>query len=207
MAMGQEAACTVRTGGKTATGKALLESKELIFREARGDFRLKIPFRAMKSVKAADGRLRITGPDGVAEFELGPQAAKWAERILHPKSRIEKLGVGFGALVSVVGISDEGLLAELRERTPKIALEKPHSESDWIFLGAESKNDFKRIPPLVKALEKSGSLWIVYPKGQKHITENDVLAAGRKAGLKDVKVVGFSGTHTALKFVIPLARR
>jgi len=34
-----------------------------------------------------------------------------------------------------------------------------------------------------------------------------VLSAGRKAGLKDVKVVGFSATNTALKFVIPLSKR
>ena len=44
-------------------------------------------------------------------------------------------------------------------------------------------------------------------KGRKDITENGVLAAGRAAGLKDVKVVGFSPTHTALKFVIHVARR
>jgi len=50
-------------------------------------------------------------------------------------------------------------------------------------------------------------LWVVYPKGRKEITEGDVLGAGRKAGLKDVKVVGFSLTHTALKFVIPVERR
>jgi hypothetical protein len=50
-------------------------------------------------------------------------------------------------------------------------------------------------------------LWIVYPKGQKEITENDVLTAGRKSGLKDVKVVGFSPTQTALKFVIPVKER
>ena len=53
----------------------------------------------------------------------------------------------------------------------------------------------------------AAALWIVYPKGQKRITENDVLSAGRKVGLKDVKVVGFSATHTALKFVIPLSKR
>jgi len=35
----------------------------------------------------------------------------------------------------------------------------------------------------------------------------DVITAGRKAGLKDVKVVGFSPSHTALKFVIPLSKR
>lgn len=188
-------------------GKALLESEELIFREGRGDFRLKIPFRAMKSVKAADGTLRIEGPEGAAEFELGPQAGKWAEKILHPKSRIEKLGVKLGEVVSCVGLSDNSFLGELREQTREIALGKPRSNSDWIFLGAESKGDFKRIGPLVKSLKKAGGLWIVYPRGQKHITENNVLAAGRKARLKDVKVVSFSSTHTALKFVIPLSRR
>jgi len=47
----------------------------------------------------------------------------------------------------------------------------------------------------------------VYPKGLKSITETEVIGAGRKAGLKDVKVVGFSTTHTALKFVIPVEKR
>ncbi len=205
--MGQEAECTVRWGGKKAAGKALLESEELTFREGRGGFRLKIPFRAMRSVKAADGTLRVDGPEGVAEFELGPQAAKWAEKILHPKSRMDKLGVKPGAVVFWVGLSDGDFLRELRERTREIAHGKPRRESDWIFLGAESKGDFKRIHPLTKCLKKSGALWIIYPKGRKHITESDVLAAGRQAGLKDTKVVGFSPSHTALKFVIPVARR
>ncbi len=56
-------------------------------------------------------------------------------------------------------------------------------------------------------MQGAAALWVVYPKGMKHITENDVLAAGRKCGLKDVKVVAFSVTHTALKFVIPVAKR
>ena len=60
---------------------------------------------------------------------------------------------------------------------------------------------------LAKSLKGAAGLWIVYPKGQKQITENDVLAAGRKCGLKDIKVVGFSATHTALKFVIPVENR
>jgi hypothetical protein len=33
------------------------------------------------------------------------------------------------------------------------------------------------------------------------------MAAGKAAGLVDVKVVGFSPTHTAEKYVIPLAAR
>jgi hypothetical protein len=50
-------------------------------------------------------------------------------------------------------------------------------------------------------------VWLVYPKSLRSITEGDVLAAGRAQGLKDVKVVGFSATHTALKFVIPVSQR
>jgi hypothetical protein len=56
-------------------------------------------------------------------------------------------------------------------------------------------------------VKSAAALWIVYPKGQKGITEDDVIAAGRKTGLKDVKVVAFSPTHTALKFVVPLDKR
>jgi hypothetical protein len=35
----------------------------------------------------------------------------------------------------------------------------------------------------------------------------DVIAAGKAADLVDNKVCRFSDTHTALRFVIPLARR
>ena len=201
--MGQELECKVRFGGKAAVGKALLESEELLF---RGGMRLRIPFRAMKSIKSAGGELRIEFPEGTAIFELGPQAQKWAEKILHPKSLLDKLGVKPGAVVSVIAVRDERFLKQLRERTNEIG-ETTRSESDWIFLGAESKEGFSEIRPLTKSLKKTGGLWIVYPKGQKHITEKDVLGAGKKAGLVDVKVVGFSATHTALKFVVSVSSR
>jgi hypothetical protein len=48
---------------------------------------------------------------------------------------------------------------------------------------------------------------VVYPRGCKEIRENDVMAAGKSAGLTDNKVARFSDTHTALRFVIPLAKR
>ena len=39
------------------------------------------------------------------------------------------------------------------------------------------------------------------------IREKQVLETGRAAGPKDVKVASFSASHTALKFVIPVAAR
>ena len=48
-----------------------------------------------------------------------------------------------------------------------------------------------------------GAMWIVYPKGIRAVTQNDVLAAGRALGLLDVKVISFSAARTALRFVAP----
>jgi len=202
--VGQEAHCTARLGGKVSKGKARLESSELIF---RGDFRLVIPFQVMQSVSAAKGVLCIKFPQGTAYFELGGHAEKWAHKILHPKSLLDKLGVKPGAAVSILGVTDVDFRKELAERTPEISESEPRKDSDLIVLGAEHKEALVRLKSIASFLKKSGALWIVYPKGQSHITENDVLTAGKKTGLVDVKVVSFSATHTALKFVIPVARR
>lgn len=202
--MGKELTCTIRFDKQESTGKALLETNEILF---RGDFRLKIALREIKSVKAVNGELLVDFPGGRAAFVLGAQAEKWAHKILHPKTVIEKLGVKEGHTVSLVGITDAGFLKQLKERSAKLVHGKPVKDCDMIFLGAGSAGELAKIKSLTALLKKDGALWIVYPKGQKVITEGDVLAAGRKAGWKDVKVVGFSETHTALKFVLPLAKR
>jgi hypothetical protein len=202
--MGNELKCLVHFGKQRGEGRALLETSEIIF---RGDFRLKILFSAIKSVKAVDGELRVQTPDGLAVFQLGPAAEKWCDKILHPKSRIEKLGVKPNAKVSLLGKFDPEFLREVGSLTKSVDNGKVAADSEWIFFAADSKAELASTSKIAKSMQGAAALWIVYPKGQKHITENDVLAAGRKTGLKDVKVVGFSSTHTALKFVIPLADR
>ena len=196
--------CVARFGKQVSKGKALLETNEIIF---RGDFRLKITFASLKSAKAANGELLLETPDGLAVFELGEQAAKWCDKILHPKSRIEKLGVKAGARVILLGEFDQDFLAELGERTKNVAQGKLDSKPEWIFVSVAAKKDLAQVAKIAKGMLSSAALWVVYPKGRKEITENDVLSAGRKAGLKDIKVVGFSATHTALRFVVPLDQR
>ena len=203
--MGNEATCRVRFGKQESEGKALLETNEVLF---RGDFRLRIPFSGIKSAKTVDGELRLQTAQGLASFHLGSAAAgKWLEKIVHPKSRIEKLGVKTGSKVSLIGQFDADFLSEVHALTKSVTKGKAASDAGHIFFAADSKEDFSALSKIAKGMSGAAALWIVYPKGQKHITENDVLAAGRKSGLKDVKVVGFSTTHTALKFVIPLSAR
>jgi hypothetical protein len=196
--------CLARWGKQQSEGKALLETSEILF---RGDFRLKIPFSTIQSAKVVDGELRLQTAQGAVAFGLGPAAEKWRDKILHPQSRIEKLGVRPEAGVSLLGDFDSEFLGELGKLTESVTKGKVTAGSEWIFFAADSKEDLGAVPKISKSVKGAAALWIVYPKGQKHITENDVLAAGRKTGLKDVKVVGFSATHTALKFVIPISRR
>jgi hypothetical protein len=203
--MGQEITCRVRVGKTVAEGKALLESTELIFRSS--DLRLKIPFRQMTSIEAVNGWLRVESPDGSAAFELGTQAAKWSDKIKNPKSLIDKLGVKSGMRASVLGIDDDNFLRDLKSRTSGITEGKPAKDSDFIFFGAEHNDALEKLGGLAHSLKPNGAIWVVYPKGQKNITEAAVFAAGKRAGLVDVKVASFSATHTALKFVIPVKNR
>jgi len=202
--VGNEVTCRVRFGNQESEGKALLETSEILF---RGDFRLKIPFSTIKSVKAANGELRVETPEGLAVFQLSDAAEKWRDKILHPKSRMEKLGVKLGAKVSLFGDFEAEFLREVSDLTKSLIKSKVTSDSECIFFAADSKEGLAALSKISKSMQGATALWIVYPKGQKHITENDVLSAGRKAGLKDIKVVGFSPTHTALQFVIPLSQR
>jgi hypothetical protein len=200
--MGAEIQCKVKFGKQRGEGRALLETNEIIF---RGDFRLKIPLKDIKTVKAQNGDLRVRFAQGEAVFALGAAAEKWAEKILHPKSVMEKLGVKENSSAVVLNIADQDFLKELAGlATATTRVGRGH---ELIFFGAEKAAELKRVGALGKALAPAGGLWIVYPKERKEITEMDVINAGRKAALKDVKVVGFSATHTALKFVIPVSER
>ena len=207
--MGSEVKCRVRFGKQESEGKALLETSEILF---RGDFRLKIPFATIQSAKVVGDELHVQSAEGVAVFKLGAAtAAKWRERILHPKTRIEKLGIKPGTRVSLIGFEeqDEEFPRELQSAK---AITMPAENTlpkdcDAIFLRIDTQKQLTQVVKIARKIVGTTALWVIYPKGQQHITESDVLSAGRKAGLTDIKVVGFSPTHTALKFVIPVEKR
>ena len=203
--MGSEVACSLKFGEKVSKGTALLETKELIF---RGKPRLSIKLSEIKSLSSRDGKLKIDFPGGTAIFTLGTQADKWAEKIRNPKSLLEKLGVKPDSTVSVFGVDDKIFLRDLNARTRKVSQSVAQKGSNLIFFGADSAKDLIKLSGLKKFLTSDGALWIVSLKGKlATIKDIEVMAAGKKVGLVDTKVVGFSETHTALKFVIPVAGR
>lgn len=202
--MGQEAECTVRFGANVSKGTALLEHDVLRF---RGDVPLSIPFNEMTSIVARQGNLKVTFARGVATFALGPRAEQWADRIRFPKSLMDKIGVKADSRVAVLGVQDDVFWQQLRGRAADISTGRPRAGSDIIFLLAEKTADLKRLKSLQNRIKRNGAIWVVSPKGRGDVKERDVLAAGKVADLVDVKVVAFSATHTAHKFVIPRACR
>jgi hypothetical protein len=202
--MGQEANCTLRFQGKTFQGKALLETREILF---RGDLRLNIPFADIQKLDVKNGDLHVRTKNGLAVLQLGAKAQQWQHKILHPKSRAEKLGVKTGGAAAVLGAMPPDFLDELKNNGVQTTTGKVAATSSWIFLSAEKSADLSKLNAIRKSMRATAGLWIIYPKGVKTITEHDVRGAGLKAGLVDVKVASFSETHTALKFVIPKAKR
>jgi hypothetical protein len=210
--MGRELHCKASYGDESGTGKALLETTELIFRGEGRDkaFKFRVPFAKLKKVVALGDRLILDGPGIKAVLEVGAKyAPDWADKIKNPPSRLDKLGVKAGQRVAILDVDDPPFVTELRGRVPETLIGKLHAAPhDLIFFGAATKAALvARLPALKAALAQDGGLWIVRPKGVTAITEADVLGEGKAAGLVDVKVVAFSPTHTAEKLVIPKAAR
>jgi hypothetical protein len=201
--MGLEAICMVQFGSQESEGKALLETDYIYF---KGDFKIKAELKSIRSIKAAEGVLHVQMPEGTLKLELGDAAEKWLQQIRNPKSLLEKLGVKNGMTVLISRMTNEEFIRDLKNQV-QLTETKAGKYFDLIFLQTDQKSGLKDVKEISKKLQKNGALWIVYPKGKKEITQNDVLAAGKDAKLVDVKVVGFSDTHTALKFVIPVANR
>jgi hypothetical protein len=197
--MGQELDCRLRYQGRESQGRAQFESDYILF---RGEERLKIHLRDVQGVSVRGGLLQLELAGGVAALELGAAAEKWAKKILHPPTRADKLGLKAGLAVRVEGEFPADFVEELEGLPPA-----GKGKADLIFLAAAKSETLQRVAKLVAGLNAAGGLWIVYPKGVAEIREIDVIHAGREAGLKDTKVISFSSTHTALRFVIPLDQR
>lgn len=120
---------------------------------------------------------------------------------------LAKLGIRPESRISLLGIQDPEFLRQVLPQVANPTQTRPAKDSDLIFLGVESTTQLERIPTLKKHLVPGGAIWIIYPKGQKHITQAQVMAAIKSAGLTDNKVVSFSAIHTGLRACIPVAER
>jgi hypothetical protein len=202
--MGYDAQCDVRFGGQTVRARALLEQTALV---VRGGLRLSIPLEAITRATADDGWLRLDFEGGGAELSLGDAAAKWAKRITSPPSRLDKLGVKAGMRILALGALEVRFVEQLGAAGATVLRRQAGAPFDLVFYAVERPESLERLAALAAAIVPSGAIWTLRAKGRSAVTEAETMAAGKRAGLVDVKVVSFSDTLTAEKFVIPVARR
>jgi hypothetical protein len=129
-----------------------------------------------------------------------------AERDYGSRTLMEKLGVDPGARASVISLGDDEFVKQLRDRGANVSLRR-RKDSDLVFMRVETIGQLGRLNGIEPYLRRDGAVWVTFPRGRQDLREVDVISAGLGAGLVDNKVVRFSDTHTALRFVIPVARR
>lgn len=175
-------------------GRLQYEPPKLLF---RGASRRVFVGEALAGVRAEAGDLVLA--DG-SRFQLGEKAAaNWADAILNPKGRPDKLGVKAGQRVALLGVEDPHLAVELAARGALVT--DALVDLDLLFYAADRADDLARIANLVPALAAKGALWVVSRKGKAATLKDvEVMAAAKATGLVDNKVVAFSDTHTALRF-------
>ena len=120
---------------------------------------------------------------------------------------MKKLGAKPGMRALLLDLPDDGLADELREAGVEI-VEGPRTRADVVFVGVSSVADLARIRRYKNRIPKDGTLWLIRPKGKDTpVSEREAMQAGLESGLVDVKVVSFSDTHSALKYVYRLHDR
>lgn len=128
----------------------------------------------------------------------------------YSKPLIDKLGVRQGSRVAIVGpVDPAGSFRELLgERTEDVTDGEPLPDTDLVFLAADSVTELSSLPDLRSRIRPNGAIWVISRKGRAAtLRYAELLETAQASGLVDNKVASFSETHTALRFVIPVALR
>jgi hypothetical protein len=121
---------------------------------------------------------------------------------------LDKLGIRPGMRVALIDIDDPEIRPLIAERTSDVTEGEPQPDTDVILLGADSMEALAQLEALAASIRPNGAIWVVSRKGKAAtLRDVDVIDAARTARLVDNKVASFSPTHTALRLVIPAARR
>ena len=121
---------------------------------------------------------------------------------------LDKLGIRPGTRVALIDIDDPEIRKLIAERTTDMTEGGPKPETDVVLFGAEAVSDLEPFPVLASRIRPNGAIWVVSRKGKAAtLRYEEILGLAKGAGLIDNKVAAFSATHTAVRFVIPVALR
>ena len=136
-----------------------------------------------------------------------PKTTPKVDRDYSHRTLFEKLGVRADAHVAVSGVPQDFLL-ELNARLASAASQRLRTSYDLIFVQIDNPRDLERIYRAAGHLRPTGALWVFHPKGRGASPhDSEVREAGLSAGLVDNKISALNDTHTATRFVVPVAKR
>src|SRR5580698_10901412 len=108
--MGTEIVGEAAYKGTSHRIKLHLDGKELTLPDG---LKLTIPLKDVRNVAARDGELTVAWAKDKIVLKVGDKAARLAEKILHPPSLFDKLGIKAGQVVSIVGLDGKPFLRDL----------------------------------------------------------------------------------------------
>lgn len=197
--MGREACCMVTVDGRCVEARALLESDAIVL---RGGYPLRLARSDILSAQVQGETLVVTTSRQVTALTLGvAEAARWAATLANPRTRLDKLGIRAGTKVFISSVDDGEIDRELMEiRARSVGAEV----AEILLVGISSREDLARIGKWARVMPNAAHLWILRPKGKLvPVSEADVMATGRAAGLRISKSLSFSEELTGERFTWP----
>ncbi len=201
--MGLEARAALLVGdGEPATGRALLETDDLIFRSPAT--RLRIPLATIRGASAEGTRLTVQRDEGAVVLDLDGPAQRWVDRILHPRSLLDRMGLRAGQRIRVVAVTDDQFLREARQTL--VVVVDPAAPIDALIVQIDDPRGLAGLGAAIGPVPPAAT-WLITPRGEAGFGDAAVLGAGRALGLVDTRVARFSATHTATRFSRPRVGR
>ncbi len=177
-------------------GKLHLDSKSLSFRSKALSFSIELGPK-VKVVQKGDW-LEVRAQDTVALLEIGSNAPKWMEKILHPPNLLQKLGAKPGLRCFIAGRFPASFRQDLD--AAGVQWVKKIVDSQLAFLLVKSESDLTKILDLAQQMQPKQSIWIVSPKGDAALPQNEVMSFCRSNQLGPSKVASFDEQLTAMRY-------
>ncbi|MDZ4831171.1 MAG: hypothetical protein SGJ09_13370 [Phycisphaerae bacterium] len=202
--MGLEADCTAVVDGSERSGKAYLESTEIVL---AGRPRLRIPLDAIDSAAARGAKLTVktsAGQNVAITFEDAVVAKKWLEKLNEgPKSRLDKLGVERQQSILLLGDLPLAFREELGPALDAPAATRPIGARryDMVILLIEQQRELARLRSAGERTATGGVLWAVWPKGMPDLQHEDVVATAGELGFSQTKSMSFDDQLHGLRLV------
>ena len=132
-----------------------------------------------------------------------------AEKDYSHRDVVDKLGVRPGDAVALVGVPDSELRQKVLQRTGR-GPAAPGEPADVVLVWADAATDaVATLKDWKTKIEPSGGIWLLTPKRTQpgYVDQNDLIQAGKQAGVVDNKICSVSGTTSGIRFVIRKADR